>query len=142
MATTGKSRNQHGDPGIFFAARASNLSSHPQFNVLHPQLRGNGARWSVLMSPQNRIGRAVLVVAAALVPVARVPRSAPAAAAPAEAGKPVAGPTTRPLVPKPLSENVKQGLAWLAKHQQSDGGWSQGEASLDQYREGEVGADK
>ena len=48
-------------------------------------------------------------------------------------------PTTRPVTPKPLSGHVKKGLAWLAKHQLPDGGWSQGESSLDQYRQGEVG---
>jgi len=31
--------------------------------------------------------------------------------------------------PKPLSENVKRGLAWLVKTQQPAGGWSQGEES-------------
>lgn len=50
-----------------------------------------------------------------------------------------AGPTTRPVVPKPLSEQVNKGLDWLVKHQQKDGGWSQGERSMDQYRQGEVG---
>jgi len=30
---------------------------------------------------------------------------------------------------KPLSDNVKRGLAWLAKTQQESGGWSQGEES-------------
>jgi hypothetical protein len=40
---------------------------------------------------------------------------------------------------KPLSGQVKKGLDWLAKHQQPDGGWSQGERSMDQYRQGEVG---
>jgi hypothetical protein len=31
--------------------------------------------------------------------------------------------------PKPLSDNVKKGLSWLAKTQHQDGGWSQGEES-------------
>jgi len=31
--------------------------------------------------------------------------------------------------PKPLSENVKQGLAWLAEHQLPSGAWGQGEES-------------
>ncbi|HSU67608.1 MAG TPA: hypothetical protein VLJ39_12105, partial [Tepidisphaeraceae bacterium] len=48
-------------------------------------------------------------------------------------------PTTRPVTAKPLSGQVKKGLDWLAKHQQPDGGWSQGERSMDQYRQGEVG---
>jgi hypothetical protein len=48
-------------------------------------------------------------------------------------------PTTQPVVPKPLSEQVRRGLAWIAQHQQTDGGWSQGEKSLGQYRPGEVG---
>jgi len=31
--------------------------------------------------------------------------------------------------PKPLSEQVKKGLAWLVEHQNEDGGWGQGEES-------------
>ena len=31
--------------------------------------------------------------------------------------------------PKPLSENVTKGLAWLVEHQNNDGGWGQGEES-------------
>jgi hypothetical protein len=31
--------------------------------------------------------------------------------------------------PKPLSENVRRGLKWLAEHQHENGGWSQGEES-------------
>ncbi len=31
--------------------------------------------------------------------------------------------------PKPLTDNVNRGLAWLVKHQQEDGGWGQGEES-------------
>lgn len=30
------------------------------------------------------------------------------------------------LHPKPLSDNVHRGLAWLARHQHEDGGWGQG----------------
>ena len=30
---------------------------------------------------------------------------------------------------KPLTENVKRGLSWLAQHQNKDGGWGQGEES-------------
>ncbi|MGC8863545.1 MAG: hypothetical protein ACP5R5_12330 [Armatimonadota bacterium] len=33
------------------------------------------------------------------------------------------------VTPKPLSDNVKKGLAWLAKTQQESGGWAQGEES-------------
>lgn len=40
--------------------------------------------------------------------------------------------------PKPLSDQVKKGLAWLVEHQQDDGGWNQGEASAKQGRGGEV----
>jgi hypothetical protein len=43
----------------------------------------------------------------------------------------------KPVEPKPLSENVKKGLAWLVKSQNSDGGWNQGEMSADKGREGE-----
>lgn len=52
------------------------------------------------------------------------------AAAPASSA--VTKKTTKwmPVVqPKPLSDNVKRGLAWLAKSQQKSGGWSQGEES-------------
>ena len=31
--------------------------------------------------------------------------------------------------PKPLNENVEQGLAWLLQHQHENGGWAQGEES-------------
>ncbi len=31
--------------------------------------------------------------------------------------------------PKPLSENVRRGLAWLVEHQHDNGGWTQGEES-------------
>lgn len=44
--------------------------------------------------------------------------------------KPAASKAAAPAVqPKPLSANVKKGLAWLAKTQHKDGGWSQGEES-------------
>lgn len=33
------------------------------------------------------------------------------------------------ITPKPLSENVNRGLAWLVKHQHPTGGWGQGEES-------------
>lgn len=61
----------------------------------------------------------------------------PAAKAPAPSTQPA--PTTRPVTPKVLSDHVRNGLDWLAKHQQQDGGWSQGERSLGEYRPGEVG---
>ncbi|HLJ97879.1 MAG TPA: prenyltransferase/squalene oxidase repeat-containing protein [Gemmataceae bacterium] len=37
--------------------------------------------------------------------------------------------TVSPVQPKPLSENVKKGLAYLASQQHANGGWSQGEES-------------
>lgn len=46
---------------------------------------------------------------------------APAKTAPAEATKPADLPP-----PKPLGDPVKNGLAWLAKAQNADGGWGQG----------------
>ncbi len=36
--------------------------------------------------------------------------------------------------PKPLSENVKKGLAWLIEQQNNDGGWGQGEESSNMGR--------
>ena len=36
---------------------------------------------------------------------------------------------TTAVTPKPLSEHVKKGLAWLAEHQLPNGGWGQGEES-------------
>ena len=89
------------------------------------------------MSSQNRIGRAVLAAAVALTPATQWPRVS--GAAELEGTKPATSPATRPVVAKPLSEQVNKGLAWLAAHQQPDGGWSQGEASTAQYRDGEVG---
>lgn len=59
------------------------------------------------------------------------------AASPASPASPA--PATQPVKPKPISEQVNRGLAWLAKYQQPDGGWSQGEKSLAEYRQGEVG---
>ena len=47
------------------------------------------------------------------------PRSPPAAEAP-----------RRPIQPKPLSDAVKKGLAWLAETQLANGGWGQGEESV------------
>src|SRR5688572_13002529 len=67
-------------------------------------------------------------------PVAEVTKEAPpaqpapAAEKPAEAAKP-AEETTKPAdlpPPKPLGDPVKNGLAWLAKVQNTDGGWGQG----------------
>lgn len=54
--------------------------------------------------------------------------SATPAEKPAEAAKPT-GETATPAdlpPPKPLGDPVKKGLAWLAKAQNSDGGWGQG----------------
>jgi hypothetical protein len=42
------------------------------------------------------------------------------------AGKPQ---VREPIPSKPLTSQVKNGLAWLASHQNKDGGWSQGEES-------------
>jgi hypothetical protein len=38
---------------------------------------------------------------------------------------------TTAVEPKPLSANVKKGLAWLAEHQLRGGGWGQGEESAE-----------
>lgn len=43
--------------------------------------------------------------------------------------EPATQPSTRPVEPKALSENVKKGLDWLAKHQLENGAWGQGEES-------------
>lgn len=68
-------------------------------------------------------------------PVAEVTKEAPPAAPakpaeaekPAEAAKPAETPNPAELPPpKPLGDPVKNGLAWLAKTQNSDGGWGQG----------------
>jgi hypothetical protein len=67
-------------------------------------------------------------------PVAEITKEAPPAQPaapaekPAEAAKP-AEETAKPAdlpPPKPLGDPVKNGLAWLAKAQNSDGGWGQG----------------
>ncbi len=42
---------------------------------------------------------------------------------------PATRPTTKPVDPKPLSDKVKLGLAWIAKTQLGDGGWGQGDES-------------
>ena len=39
--------------------------------------------------------------------------------------------------PKALGDATKKGLAWLARSQQPDGGWNQGEQSAAQVRQGE-----
>lgn len=49
---------------------------------------------------------------------------------------PATQPTTRPQA-KPLSKHVVKSLAWLASQQQPDGGWTQGEVSKENGREGE-----
>ena len=67
-------------------------------------------------------------------PVAEVTKEAPPAqpAAPAEKPAEPAKPTENSAKaadlppPKPLGDPVKNGLAWLAKAQNSDGGWGQG----------------
>ena len=74
------------------------------------------------------VGMAILVVPGGRLPAAEHSPSANESA-----------PSTQPVIPKPLSAPVNKGLAWLAKHQQPDGGWSQGESSQAEYREGEVG---
>ena len=48
---------------------------------------------------------------------------------------------TTAVTPKPLSTQVKNGLAWLAEHQLAGGGWSQGEESA-QMNGGEAFRDK
>ncbi len=43
----------------------------------------------------------------------------------------------QPVVePKPLSEQVEKGIAWLVEHQHADGGWGQGEESVAMQRGG------
>ncbi len=59
---------------------------------------------------------------------APTPQVVKPAAKPAEAKRPD---------PKPLSDNVKKGLDWLAKTQAADGGWTQGEAVKTNGRSGE-----
>jgi hypothetical protein len=71
------------------------------------------------------------------------PKTPPAAAAPAPATTKVAAPAAdvdkkgeavkwAPTVtPKPLSDNVKGGLAWLVKNQLPSGAWTQGEESAE-----------
>ena len=90
------------------------------------------------MSQKAGLNRTALAAAVAAIAVAQMITSAGAQRA-VTAKAAVDQPTTRPVTAKPLSAQVNKGLAWLAKHQQPDGGWSQGESSLDQYREGEVG---
>src|SRR5688572_18388428 len=53
--------------------------------------------------------------------------------------KVAAAPSTRPAA-KPLSDNVKKGLTWLAKSQLEAGGWGQGEESAQMGGEGKLKA--
>jgi len=55
--------------------------------------------------------------------------SAPAPAAPESAKDKPAPAKPAKITPKPLSDNVNKGLAWIVKHQLPGGGWSQGEES-------------
>src|SRR5713226_3174567 len=45
--------------------------------------------------------------------------------------------TAVPVKPKPLSENVKKALAYLASQQHAKGGWSQGEESAQMGNSGD-----
>ncbi len=45
--------------------------------------------------------------------------------------------TVSPIQPKPLSENVKKALAYLASQQHANGGWSQGEESTQMGNSGD-----
>lgn len=72
----------------------------------------------------------LLPAAAALVAVFFLYASLNAAEPVGEKGKtPAASPVTRPA-PKPLSDQVNKGLAWLAKNQLDDGSWGQGDESV------------
>jgi hypothetical protein len=53
----------------------------------------------------------------------------PAGGSPKPKDRENTGKTVSAVQPKPLSENVRRGLAWLARMQQKGGGWSQGEES-------------
>ncbi|MGH7215404.1 MAG: prenyltransferase/squalene oxidase repeat-containing protein, partial [Tepidisphaeraceae bacterium] len=50
---------------------------------------------------------------------------------------PSTAPSSQPVEPKALSDQVDKGLVWLASQQLPDGGWNQGEASANSGREGE-----
>lgn len=54
-----------------------------------------------------------------------------------EPGAPTAWTTA--VEPKPLSEEVKQGLAWLLRHQLESGGWGQGEEAPGMRASGKEG---
>src|SRR5688572_25267266 len=79
------------------------------------------------MKPQLLTLAASLIVVTSLhaespVPVKEAPQEASAVEIkPAEPAKPADLPP-----PKPLGDPVTKGLAWLAKAQNSDGGWGQG----------------
>ncbi len=73
-----------------------------------------------------------LCVTVAVMPGAAERESGPKKAKPPKADAAKAAPEEKwaPAVePKPLSENVKRGLAWLAEHQLPTGAWGQGEES-------------
>lgn len=85
----------------------------------------------------------VAIALALAVPIASMARSEetrpPDATKPAASSVPGARPVAASSVKaKPLSENVKKGIAFLAKSQQPDGGWGEGEEAAGMRSSGKM----
>lgn len=73
--------------------------------------------------------RHALLVCAAAAAVVLPIHSTLAQATESSEPAPSTQPATRPVTPKPLTNNVQRGLKWLADRQLDNGGWDQGEES-------------
>lgn len=104
--------------------------------LLHAEIAPATAEATKEAAPAKATEQAVPLKPAEPPPAAEVSKEAapakPADAAPAaEPGKETAKPADPPKPadlppPKPIGDAVNKGLAWLAKSQNSDGGWGQG----------------
>jgi hypothetical protein len=112
---------------LFLRRRVEGVkSSHSKEpRMKHGSTRPKNAAAALMISLAAVAGLAPGVYAETPAPTPQVSAAAPA--------KPQA---KRPD-PKPLSDNVKKGLDWLAKTQAADGGWTQGEAVKTNGRSGE-----
>src|SRR5262249_15961137 len=105
--------------------------------VIRPRTPGQPGQGSAPGNLEERImnrgvkirGSLLLALFAGLGLLAGLRAKDPEPAKPAKAESPIPTWATTAVKPKPLSDNVKKGLAFLIKQQQPDGGWGQGDES-------------